>query len=125
MERTSKVEAKKADEEPVSTDAFSQISKWIVVVMILIFTIGAIYAFVFGGINPQVFERVVLENFAASVGLPAAAAAALFIVLLLRITSGPIEFQGLGFRFKGAGGPIILWVICFLAIVGAIKLLWR
>jgi len=57
-------------------------------------------------------------------GLPLAALAALCIVLFLEAKSGLIEFEGFGFKFRGASGEIILWVICFLAIVAAIKTLW-
>ena len=64
------------------------------------------------------------EHFQALVGLPAAAFAATFIILIFKISEGPIEFSGLGFQFKGASGQVVLWVFCFLAIVGSIKLLW-
>ena len=85
-------------------------------------------AFIVGGalsmfMDPAVFE-VAVAHFAATVGLPSAAIAALCIVVFLESASGPIEFEGLGFRFKGASGPIVLWVFCFLAIAAAIKLLW-
>lgn len=46
-----------------------------------------------------------------------AASLALMLVLLLNYTIGPVEFSGLGFSFKGASGPIVLWVMCFLAII--------
>ncbi len=61
---------------------------------------------------------------AAVLGLPSGALAALCIVLFLEAKSGRIEFEGFGFKFRGASGEIILWVICFLAIVTSIKLLW-
>lgn len=73
--------------------------------------------------NPDVFE-VALAHFAATVGFPSAALAALCIVVFLESASGAIEFEGLGFKFKEASGPIVLWVFCFLAIAAAIKLLW-
>jgi hypothetical protein len=58
-------------------------------------------------------------------GVPLAALVALCIVIVLENTSGHIEMEGpLGFKFKGASGPVILWICCFLAIVGAIKLTW-
>ncbi|AXW53397.1 hypothetical protein CJO92_12435 [Ralstonia solanacearum] len=65
-----------------------------------------------------------LDHFAATVGLPAGALAALCIVVFLESSSGPIEFEGVGFRFKGASGPIVLWVLVFLSIAGAIKVLY-
>lgn len=61
---------------------------------------------------------------AAVLGLPTAAFAALCIVLFLEAKSGRIEFEGFGFKFRGASGEIILWVICFLAITASVKLLW-
>lgn len=30
----------------------------------------------------------------------------------------------LSFRFEGASGPIIMWVVIFTALVGGIKVLW-
>ncbi|HUN91790.1 MAG TPA: hypothetical protein VMU33_07020 [Burkholderiaceae bacterium] len=67
---------------------------------------------------------IVRDHFAAVVGGPCSAFAALLLVLLLRYTVGPIEISGLGFEFKGAAGPIILWIFTFLAMVAAIKMLW-
>jgi len=49
---------------------------------------------------------------------------ALCIVLLLRLSSGPLEFKAIGFEFRGASGQVVLWVVCFLAMVASVKLLW-
>lgn len=73
---------------------------------------------------PDVMARVVEKQFAAVIGLPLAAAMAGLVVLILRHTEGPIKFKGLGFEFEGASGQVILWVICFLSIAGAIRFLW-
>jgi len=67
---------------------------------------------------------IIKQHFAATVGGPCSAFAALLIVLLLRYTAGPIEMKGLGFEFKGAAGPVILWLFCFLAMVSGIRMLW-
>jgi len=72
-----------------------------------------------------VLTQLVLSNFAVIVGLPFAAIAAFIVVAILRQSEQPVEFQGLGFRFRGPAGEIVLWIGCFLAIVGAIWLLWR
>jgi len=69
-------------------------------------------------------SEVVRQHFAAVIGLPASAILALWIVTLLRSQSGPIEFETAGFKFRGASGPVILWVLCFLAIAVAVRLLW-
>jgi hypothetical protein len=60
----------------------------------------------------------------ATLGIPFCAGTAMFVVLILRATQGPAEFEGLGFKFRGASGPIVMWVLCFLALVAATKLLW-
>lgn len=73
--------------------------------------------------DPHLYE-VALEHVPATIGLPSAALAALCLVIALENTSGPIEFEGLGFRFKGAPGPLILGASCFLVITAAIKAVW-
>src|SRR2546430_15454754 len=52
------------------------------------------------------FVSTFVDHARATVGLPAAAITALFIVVFLEQKSGPIEFEGLGFKFKGAAGPV-------------------
>lgn len=68
--------------------------------------------------------KIVTERFAAIVGLPAAAIMAFTVVWLFRATEGKLQWEGLGFKFEGASGPVLLWVIVYLAIVGSIKLAW-
>lgn len=60
----------------------------------------------------------------ATIGLPSAALAALCLVLVMENTSGPIEFEALGFKFKGASGRIIVWCIVFLCMTVGIKFVW-
>ena len=64
------------------------------------------------------------KHFAALLCVPMAALMAMCVVILLRFAAGPIEFKVPGFEFKGASGQVVLWVMCFLAITGSIKLLW-
>jgi hypothetical protein len=70
------------------------------------------------------WQAVLRDHFAAIIGLPGAASLAFALVVFLRQTDGPIEFEGLGFKFKGAAGQVAMWIACFLAIAGAIKLCW-
>jgi hypothetical protein len=65
-----------------------------------------------------------IRHMPAVIGLPSAAGAALSLVLLLRAVSGNIEIKILGFEFKGAAAPIVMWILCFLAITLAIKETW-
>lgn len=61
---------------------------------------------------------------AATVMLAFAALVAFFVVLLLQYSAGQIRFKVPGFEFEGASGPVVLWVLCFLAVTTAIKWLW-
>ena len=60
----------------------------------------------------------------AMIGVPWAGGAAFIVVLVLRTSFGAINFKVLGVEFKGASGPIVMGVLCFLVEVSAIKLLW-
>ena len=68
--------------------------------------------------------QIAQKQFAATIGLPFAALSSLSLVLILEFRAGKIEFEGFGFKFRGASGPIILWIMSFLAMATAIKLLW-
>lgn len=70
------------------------------------------------------FLTMVQQHPAATIGTAMSAITAFCLVALLEITRGPIEFDALGFKFKGASGPVILWVFCFLAMVFGVWLLW-
>jgi len=69
-------------------------------------------------------KDVIKQHFAATIGLPLSAIGAFLLVTVLQISAGKIEFEALGFKFRGASGPAVLWVLCFLAIASAIKILW-
>lgn len=71
-----------------------------------------------------VVVSVIKNHPAAMIGLPAAFLIALFVVLLLEITTGKIRFKIPGFEFDGAAGPVILWALCFSLTAGAIHVLW-
>jgi hypothetical protein len=62
------------------------------------------------------WDQIARRHFAAVVGLPSAALAAFFVVVVLRTVAGPVEMKVLGFEFRGASGPIVMWIACFLAI---------
>lgn len=72
----------------------------------------------------DVMLEIVRQQFAAIVGLPIAGVFSVFLVVVLQQTTGPISFKGLGFEFEGTSGQVVLWMMCFLSIAGAIKLLW-
>lgn len=69
-------------------------------------------------------KELILENLRISLGIPLASMLSFLIVLILEIKSGNVEFKipG-GFEFKGAAGPVIFWLLCFMAIISSIRLL--
>ena len=67
---------------------------------------------------------LIVEHFAAIVGLPAICVMAFAVVWSFRTFSGPIEFEVIGFKLRGASGPVVLWVATMLALTLAVRLLW-
>ncbi|MFT5114769.1 MAG: hypothetical protein ACI8P9_004109 [Parasphingorhabdus sp.] len=71
------------------------------------------------------WSSLIREHFAAIIGLPMAAIGAFVVFVFLKQGSDkPIEFEAAGFKFKDAAGLVVLWLMCFLGIAIAIKLLW-
>ena len=80
--------------------------------------------FVVATSSSKELHDLIVAHPAQSIGIPAAALIALFLVIFLEYTSGEsLKFKGMGFEFQGAAGPILFWVICFAVIVLAIQLL--
>lgn len=70
------------------------------------------------------FIKMVQEHPAATIGVAMSAISAFCIVAILEISRGAIEFEALGFKFRGASGPVVLWVFCFLVMIFGVWLLW-
>jgi hypothetical protein len=116
------------DTTPPSRDweeGLRRLLSWTSVIAVIGYGIVLFVLFLIGGFRDPQMTALVLKHYPTVVGLPSAAAAALFIVLVLKAAAGPIEFEGLGFKFRGASGPVVLWVFCFLAIVAAIRTVWE
>ena len=72
----------------------------------------------------QWLVQIAKAHYAAAIGLPLMAIAALLIVSTFRITAGDLDFELFGMRLKGAAGPVVLWVIVYLAMVLGVAVLW-
>ena len=69
-------------------------------------------------------RNLILDNFNIIIGLPLAAVASFIMVLIFVFdVSGDVKFKMFGLEFSGPAGPILLWTVGFLSIVGAIKML--
>ena len=96
---------------------------WVVVVVLTAFGVLALIGLFTVGKTEGVFWRdQIRENFPVIIGLPMRSEA-LFVSLVLQISSGPIEFEAVGIKFKGGSAPIVFWLLCFLAIAVAMKML--
>jgi len=96
---------------------------WVLVIFVPVVAVTLMSGFLHYS-EPGLIIELVRNNFPATIGLPMAALLAAFIVVGLRHSDGPMKFEGLGFKFEGSSGQVILWVFCFLSIASAIKLLW-
>jgi len=98
---------------------------WVTLTVTGIFVLGTPVIFLYLGTTSPNWQPFFKDHFRALVGVPEAVGAALILVIILRAAAGPIEFEApFGFKFKGASGPLVLWVLCFLAIAAALWRLW-
>ena len=74
--------------------------------------------------NSGVLDSVVKQHFLAITGVPMAAISAIILVAVFKATSGDVEFKAVGFEFRGASGPTILWVLSFLSCILGLRVLW-
>ena len=96
----------------------------IVMVLTFLLAIGAL-AMLVAVIRAGKLVPLVLAHPAAFIGIPWAGGASFSVVLVCRASFGKIEFALKPFgRFDGAGGPIVLWVLCFAAHVVGMHFLW-
>ena len=102
-----------------------RITTWVTLTFTTVFVL-VVWGFMFYlGITSPNWQPFVQEHFRALYGVPAAIGSALVLVIILRVAEGPIEFEApFGFKFKGASGPLVFWVFCFLAIAAAFWKLW-
>jgi hypothetical protein len=103
-----------------------KVAPWVAAIGVLFGVATAVVlAIRFVFIEPQATRRVLEGQVRAIVGVPMSAASAFCVVWLLEATSGRIEFEVIGFKFRGAAGPVVLWVMCFLSFVLSTFLLWK
>ncbi len=95
-----------------------------VVVLGVIFTCSFFGVLVYSFFTYNEWVELAKEHASPVVGLPIATVASFLLVSILQVTAGKIEFEGLGFKFRGASGPVVLWIACFIAMAICIKLLW-
>ncbi len=102
------------------------IMSWIIVVILTCFGVFALIGLVsVHKTEGDYWQTMIREQFPVIVGLPMAGFGALFVTLVLRISTGELSFEIAGLKFKGGADPVVFWIICFLSIVLSIQLLWQ
>jgi len=112
---------------PVNKEAVETAKHRLVIAIVSIFVTGAVVLFglyTYYGFSSGIWQKQLDEHFSVLVVLPFGALFAFVVVMVFRATSGAIEFEVVGLRFKGASGPIILWCMAFMSIVAAVRILW-
>ncbi len=120
-------QVQEAFENPQGTEAERFFRAWAPPIVLLGVSLWGFFAggfLAYHSIRGRFILRIVETHFAAMILVPMAALIALSIVLLLRWTTGPLAFKAGSFEASGAAGPLLFWVLCFLAIVAVIRLLW-
>jgi len=120
-----------AQQQP-DTTGISALRKWITWAAVVGTALWAGYFFVFliyqslagSGHSDNWFLKMIQGHPAATIGVAMSAITAFCLVAVLEISRGPIEFEALGFKFRGASGPVVLWVFCFLVLIYGVWLLW-
>lgn len=94
------------------------------VVVMMLFTLVYLIAIVAWILNDATLRTLLTAQVRTFVGVPLSAIAGFCIVVVLENQSGPVEIGGFGLKFRGAAGPVMLWIFCTLALVACIKMLW-
>lgn len=70
-------------------------------------------------------ENVLIDHFAAIIGIPGCVIAAFVIITFFRQSERVLQVKMLGCEFHGASGEIVLWTVVYLALVLSLKILWN
>lgn len=100
-----------------------------VVLAILVLLIYLVAAFLALFLKKQPLHDAFMKNPAANIGIPCSAFASFVIVASLwaaftpKDPGGELKLKFFNLDFTGPAGPIGLWVVCFLSLILALRLL--
>ena len=104
----------------------SQVSRVVAVVgpFVLLAPIIYVACLIVSSDTPPSYSAFVLQNYLVFFGMPYAAFFSYYLVSALESSRGPIEVEFVGFKFKGAAGPLVFWLLVFLSVQLGFKLFW-
>ena len=118
------------EHNPATNDPVKKYATWGVVIGTGIWTTFFFGFLVVSALVPEAlpdswFLRMVQRYPAGTLGVAMGAISAFSVVAVLDMFSrDPIEIRFFQFELKGAAGPVVLWVICFLAFIFGADILW-
>ena len=95
----------------------------LVAVNTVIITLVLVWLLLHTGID--FWKSIFFEHFAATLGLAAASAGAFGVVVFLRQSEGPFEFELWGMKAKGASGQVVMWGFSVLVYSLCAWMLWN
>ena len=113
--------------ELLSTGAvmtFKTIFTWAIGIGFAIYVTFLFFSFWRGRMAKPIWD-VIIKQWLGMIVFPSACFASLVVVMVLDQAAGDIEFSGLGFQFKGAAGPLVIWAMLIIVMAISLRLLWR
>jgi hypothetical protein len=59
------------------------------------------------------------------IGIPVAGCSSFVVITFFGAVAGPIKLSLWGVQIEGAGGPVLLWIICLLGLAFAARMTWN
>ncbi len=97
---------------------------WVLGILFVCYVLFIFIWFTYLGIAPQIMA-IIEKQWLAMIVFPSACFAALVAVMVLEHATGEIEFKAIGFEFKGAAAPIVMWAMLMLVFSVSLNLLWQ
>lgn len=111
--------------ESTTPGSLKRTAQWLAIAGLSIGSVAALFAILYAFFSDYaLFKNVLGEHVRAIVGIPMAAVSSFCVVIILESRSGRIEFEVAGVKFRGASGPVVLWIFGFITFTLAIRLLW-
>ncbi len=111
----------------VSTNRVNELLTRVAAVVAILSLLGGTVLALFLATTRAELQEIEKQHTLFLFGTPLAAMMALVVVGLYRATTTePIEIKmPFSFEFKGASGPVVLWIFTYLACVAGMCALWK